>query len=102
MPSRSASSGSMSRSRSAGRMAAGNDEWGEWGDGASAKARLLPNNSRLMWLFNSWFSNSVLERKAWLGPRHGHASCAAQHANPCYVLKLSSLRFPSSVALAAT
>ena len=30
--SRSASSGNMSRSRSAGRVAGGNDDWDEWGD----------------------------------------------------------------------
>ena len=39
--SRSGSSGSMSRSRSAGRVAAGNDDsWDEWGDGG--KVRLPP------------------------------------------------------------
>ncbi len=41
--SRSGSSGSMSRSRSAGRVAAGNDDsWDEWGDGGKARTSHLP------------------------------------------------------------
>ena len=50
-PSRSASSSSsMSRSRSAGRVAAGTDDWDEWGDGAGAKVPPAAPKSQYNWM----------------------------------------------------